>query len=565
MVMASPQFVSGSDGIGMPQHDGVLAVRTGRDHVDGRADHLLNALQVGARVGGQGIPGGDAKGGLRPAGEGFVDGLASDDLVGIQRQDVDQLAIQFVADADLDLGQAIQHIELGQAQAGDAVDDGGTLQRSRVQPAAAARTTGDRAPLLPDGGQVVADGAGHLPVELGREGAGADARRVGLGDAEHVVQHLRPHAGARGGIAGNTVAGGDVGVGAVVDVQQRALRAFEQDVLAGQVGLVDHVADVGQHRLDGLGHLHRLLEDRLEGQLFALQKAFEREVVQVQQLAQLLGETLGVLQVLGTQRAAGDLVLVGRADALAGGADLAAAAAFPQRLARLVHGHVERQDQRAGFADEQTRPHLHAGGFEALDLGQQMGRIDDHAVADVAGHAVAHDAAGDELQRGLDALDDQGMAGVVAALEARHALGVIGHPVHDLALALVTPLGADDDHIASARGLAVHLVCLHCLRRGKVRPRPYSARTTQSVCSRTSSRSQSNSSASCSWPGSTQTTVSPCSRKARTACRNAASSPQGARTAARKGAAGTRPTRVFRSRLKPTAGRRRPNTAPTSS
>ena len=89
-----------------------------------------------------------------------------------------------------------------------------------------------------------------------------------------------------------------------------------------------------------------------------------------------------------------------------------------------------------------------------VDFGQQMGRIDDHTVADVAGDAVAHDPRGDQLQGGLHALDHQGMAGVVAALEAHHALRVVGQPVDDLALAFVTPLGADDDDVATGGHLA---------------------------------------------------------------------------------------------------------------
>jgi hypothetical protein len=37
-------------------------------------------------------------------------------------------------------------------------------------------------------------------------------------------------------------------------------------------------------------------------------------------------------------------------------------------LARHVQRGVERQDQRAGFADAQARAHLHAGFFQALDF-----------------------------------------------------------------------------------------------------------------------------------------------------------------------------------------------------
>jgi hypothetical protein len=59
---------------------------------------------------------------------------------------------------------------------------------------------------------------------------------------------------------------------------------------------------------------------------------------------------------------------------------------------------------------------------------------------------------GNEVQRRLDALDHQRVAGVVPALEPHHALGVIGQPVDELALALVAPLGADDHDVAAAHG-----------------------------------------------------------------------------------------------------------------
>jgi hypothetical protein len=87
---------------------------------------------------------------------------------------------------------------------------------------------------------------------------------------------------------------------------------------------------------------------------------------------------------------------------------------------------------------------------DAIDLDQQVLRVDDHAVADVAGHALAHHARWNQLQRRLAAVDHQRVAGVVPALEAHHALRVVGHPVDNLALALVAPLGADDDHVAAA-------------------------------------------------------------------------------------------------------------------
>ena len=68
-----------------------------------------------------------------------------------------------------------------------------------------------------------------------------------------------------------------------------------------------------------------------------------------------------------------------------------------------------------------------------------------HAVADEAAHVLVQDAGGDQRQDGLLAADDERMAGVVAALEARHRGGTLGQQVDDLAFALIAPLGADDD------------------------------------------------------------------------------------------------------------------------
>ena len=171
--------------------------------------------------------------------------------------------------------------------------------------------------------------------------------------------------------------------------------------------------------------------------------------MQLQQFVQLLGEALGVLQILHAQCAARHLVFVGRANALARGADLAVTTGLAQQLSGLVHFNVERQDQRAGFADEQARTHVQARGFQALDLEQQVGRIHHHAIADIAGHAIAHDARGDQLQRGFLAIDDQRVTGIVTTLKTHHARSMVGEPVDDLALAFVTPLGADDDDIAA--------------------------------------------------------------------------------------------------------------------
>ena len=91
---------------------------------------------------------------------------------------------------------------------------------------------------------------------------------------------------------------------------------------------------------------------------------------------------------------------------------------------------------------------------------EQRLRRQHHAVADEAGHVVVQDAGGNQPQDGLLAVDDQRVAGVVAALEAHHAGDAVGQQIDDLALAFVAPLGADDDHVAIHRPTLIDALTL---------------------------------------------------------------------------------------------------------
>src|SRR5690606_20171873 len=138
------------------------------------------------------------------------------------------------AGADAHGLQAVEDVQLGQAQPGQAVDLDSATQDHGVEPAAATGTAGGGTELVAFLRQVGA----HFVEQLGRERAGTDAGGVGLGDAEDVVQEQRAETGAGGGAASSGVGAGDVRVGAVVDVQQRALGAVEHDVLAGATQVV---------------------------------------------------------------------------------------------------------------------------------------------------------------------------------------------------------------------------------------------------------------------------------------------------------------------------------------
>src|SRR5690606_39666414 len=54
---------------------------------------------------------------------------------------------------------------------------------------------------------------------------------------------------------------------------------------------------------------------------------------------------------------------------------------------------------------------------------------------------------GNQVQNGLFTVDHQGVASVVAPLITHDCSSLLGEQVDDLALALITPLGAQDDDI----------------------------------------------------------------------------------------------------------------------
>ena len=83
----------------------------------------------------------------------------------------------------------------------------------------------------------------------------------------------------------------------------------------------------------------------------------------------------------------------------------------------------------------------------AVDFLDQRPGIDHHAIADDGELAGPHDARGQQRQFVGHAVDDERVAGIVAALEAHHDIGARRQPVDDLAFAFVAPLGADHRNI----------------------------------------------------------------------------------------------------------------------
>ncbi|EHM55229.1 hypothetical protein HMPREF9080_00876 [Cardiobacterium valvarum F0432] len=173
---------------------------------------------------------------------------------------------------------------------------------------------------------------------------------------------------------------------------------------------------------------------------------FELEVVEVHQFAQALAEGTRVLQVGKAQAASRDFVFVSGADAASGGADFVCAACC---FACLIQRAVRRQDEGAGGRDVQAFAYGDAGGFKGVAFLFEGAQAEDDAVADVALHAGVQDAGGDEVQDGFFAIDDEGVAGVVAALVTHDGARFFGEQVDDFAFAFVAPLGADNDEFGA--------------------------------------------------------------------------------------------------------------------
>lgn len=155
------------------------------------------------------------------------------------------------------------------------------------------------------------------------------------------------------------------------------------------------------------------------------------------------GFELGLVEdVAHAHAAAGHLGAVGWADALLGGADEGAGQlALLEPVDQLVH--VE--DDMGAVADVDAGVGGQALCVEGGELVEEAGHMHDAAAADEVDAGRVDEARGQDVEVVGDAVDDDGVAGVVAALGAAAQPGRVGEDVGELALAFVAPLGAEDD------------------------------------------------------------------------------------------------------------------------
>ncbi len=213
----------------------------------------------------------------------------------------------------------------------------------RVKPAAAPRATGIGAELVADAAEPLAD----LVMQFGRKRAFANARRVGLGDAQHIAGRARSHARTRRRLPRHRVGRSDIRIGAVIDIEHRALRAFEQHALAALHRLIDQpprrLADTAgssaRCRAAARADPRRSTSGRSSPRRSGSWCASRRSILPV--------ERLFIGQIGNANGAAADFVFIGRADAAPGRADPIAAPA--RGFARAIEIAVQRQDRASRY------------------------------------------------------------------------------------------------------------------------------------------------------------------------------------------------------------------------
>ena len=230
----------------------------------------------------------------------------------------------------------------------------------------------------------------------------------------------------------------------MVDVEQGRLARLEEHRVAPVERLAQHEARVGDHGSEAGGIRQQLLDDVVDGGGAGVVDLREHLVLQLERRLDLLAQDALVVEVLDADADAVHLVGVGRADAATGRADAALA---EEALGHLVDGAVvARDDVRVGQTSSLlvSTPRASSPSSSSKSTPRSM-----TTPLPMTGTQFGlRMPRGQQVQRVLLALavllDDDGVAGVVAAVELDDVVDAAAEQVGRLALALVTPLRSDE-------------------------------------------------------------------------------------------------------------------------
>ncbi len=150
----------------------------------------------------------------------------------------------------------------------------------------------------------------------------------------------------------------------MVEIEQRALRAFEQEVLAASEALLHQLCGVGKVGLQTPAPLSGLCDQLVEVETVDTVLALEGRILLGQDPGQLASQRRAVEQVFHADADAPGSIRVGRPDAAPSGAD---GGSCQSSLHRAVQGDVVRHDDVRVLADANAG-HLDAAAGEHVQL-----------------------------------------------------------------------------------------------------------------------------------------------------------------------------------------------------
>ena len=305
-----------------------------------------------------------------------------------------RFAVTLVGNANLELIESGEHVELGERNVGKAIDLGRITRDNRVEPTAATLAARGHAIFVALGAQQIAiDGILALAAVFGihefrGERTGANARDIGLLNAEHAIDGRGANARTSSSATRAARRARDERIGAVVDVEQRALRALEQNMLALAQRVVEQLSGFGHMRTNDFSEGQIGVANLVDGERTLAVHLLENGILHLEGSLDLHAEHMLVEQVLDANAAASGLVLVARADAAVGGADFV----FAQtELGRLVELNVVGHDHVSIARDLQALARK-AFAFEHAHFLNENLRVHHNAVADDRHGLFIHNA-----------------------------------------------------------------------------------------------------------------------------------------------------------------------------
>ena len=347
------------------------------------------------------------------------------------------LALIFITRADFDGIQVIEDVQAGNSQVIEAVQHSCVFDDSRIEPAAAAGTTGDSTKFMACIAQVFANF-----VELFcRERASADAGRIGFDDADDIFHTTGADARTGAGAASRRIGAGNEGICTMVEVEHSSLSPFKEDFLAFTDIEIGRIVRILYILANLVGIAEVFFEDFIIIEAFAAIIFFKETVFKVNIDAQFLGKDIAVHEVADADAYAVDFVGIARSDAVFRRADLSVAL---ELFIFFINADMIRHDDMRTRGNFQFAD-LHAFGGHAFDFFKEDFRIDNDAAADDVRGALTEDAGRDAADHEVVAVELQRVAGVRTALEAGDGGVARRKHVHDLSFPLISPLESEDN------------------------------------------------------------------------------------------------------------------------